>query len=162
MLFPIVLKMQDPNSFKKIILEERERKKKKELLNYLLQYFFLAGNVIESQAIAAMIYEQLLEDDKPTMWKRRVLGIMKTLRTHSAASLPVCVLYLWTAALAWTAWRFILLTAGPRPLLPLRRHKARELGLTMLFLILRSHVRTLGLSPVFIISYYPCIALIQY
>jgi cell division protein FtsI/penicillin-binding protein 2 len=67
MLFPIVLKMQDPNSFKKIILEERERKKKKELLNYLLQYFFLAGNVIESQAIAAMIYEQLLEDDKPTM-----------------------------------------------------------------------------------------------
>lgn len=91
---------------------KKEKEKKKELLNYLLQYFFLAGNVIESQAIAAMIYEQLLEDDKPTMWKRRVLGIMKTLRTHSAASLPVCVLYLWTAALAWTAWRFILLTAG--------------------------------------------------
>lgn len=66
MLFPIVLKMQDPNSFKKIILEERERKKKRtsQLFGAIL---FLAGNVIESQAIAAMIYEQLLEDDKPTM-----------------------------------------------------------------------------------------------
>lgn len=37
-----------------------------------------------------MIYEQLLEDDKPTMWKRRVLGVIKTLRTHKGASLPVC------------------------------------------------------------------------
>lgn len=32
------------------------------------------------------------------MWKRRVLGVMKTLRTHKAASLPVCFLYLWAAA----------------------------------------------------------------
>lgn len=49
------------------------------------------------------------------MWKSRVLGVTKTLRTHNAASLPVCVLYLWAAALARGTRLFTLLSAGTQP-----------------------------------------------
>lgn len=95
MLFPIVLKTLHPSSYKNVIVEK--------FLNYLVRYF-LAGNVIESWATWAMIYEQLLEDDKPTMWRRRVLEVIKTLRTSKELVCLSAFLYLWTVALAWITW----------------------------------------------------------
>lgn len=91
------------------------------------------------------------------------MGVRKTLRTHKELVCLSAFLYLWTAALARITWQFILLTA-PRmlPLLLFCRHKVRELELTALFLISRSHVRISGVSSVFIVSDYSCITLIQY
>lgn len=88
MLFPIVLKTLHPSSYKNVIVEKS--------LNYLVRYF-LAGNVLESWATWVMIYEQLLEDDKPTMWKRRVLEVRKTLGTSKELVCLSAFLYLWTA-----------------------------------------------------------------
>lgn len=95
MLFPIVLKTLHPSPYKNVIVEKS--------LNYLVRYF-LAGNVKESWATWAMIYEQLLEDDKPTMWRRRVLEVIKTLRTSKELVCLSAFLYPWTAALAWITW----------------------------------------------------------
>lgn len=110
---------------------------------------FLAGDVIESWAIWAMIYEQLLEDDKPTMWKRRVLGVIKTLRTHKGACLPVCFCLSLDNSTG-VGNMAVCAAHGTQDaaclLLPLCRHRVCELESAILFLISQSHVRISGLA----------------